>query len=107
MKLRGLAGATVALVLAVLGPEAGYAAGIRCRSDPAVVLSNGAIIDLSADIDANLWDVQTVDYVLHVPAGVQALAVVRTPNWPTTKETFRIVADQPKNVYDSTTVVTT
>lgn len=100
--------AAVALIgfLTVVPPPA-YTGAFRCRSDPAVVLSNGTLIDLSADIDALLWDVTSVQYTLHVPAGLWAIAVVRTPSWPATKETFRIVADSKPKVYDSTTVVKT
>lgn len=105
-KLSTVATITAAVLLAALSPEAG-AAAFRCRSDPAVVLSNGSVVDISADIDALPWDVQTVDYAMHIPAGLKVLLVVRTPTWPTTRETFRVIADQPAGVYDTVTVVKT
>ena len=105
-KLSAVAAITAAVLLAALSPEAG-AAAFRCRSDPAVLLSNGSIIDISADIDALPWDIQTVDYTMHVPAGVRVLLVIRTPSWPTTRETFKVVADQPAGTYDTFTVVKT
>lgn len=100
--------AAVALIglLTVLPPPA-YTGLLRCRSDPAVLLSNGTLVDLSADIDAMLWDVKSVNYTLYVPAGLRAILVIRTPSWPTTKETFKIVANQAPKVYDSTTIVYT
>lgn len=100
--------AAVALVglLTVLPPPA-YTGLLRCRSDPAVLLSNGTLIDLSADIDAMLWDVASVNYTLYVPSGLRAILIIRTPNWPGTKETFTIVSDKPPKVYDSTTIVKT
>jgi hypothetical protein len=105
-KLSTVATITAAVLLAALSPEAG-AAAFRCRSDPAVLLSNGSVVDISADIDAYPWDIQTVDYTMRVPAGLKVLLVIRTPSWPTTRETFRVVADQPAGVYDTVTVVKT
>jgi hypothetical protein len=105
-KLSTVATITAAVLLAALSPEAG-AAAFRCRSDPAVLLSNGSIVDISADIAAYPWDIQTVDYTMHIPAGLRVLLVIRTPSWPTTRETFRVVADQAPGVYDTKTVVRT
>lgn len=100
--------AAVALIglLTVLPPPA-YTGLLRCRSDPAVLLSNGTLIDLTAVVDAMLWDVASVNYTLHVPMGLRAILVIRTPNWPGTKETFKIIADQAPKVFDSTTIVLT
>jgi len=72
-----------------------------------VILSDGTILDLSADIDALLWDVGSVNYTVHVPAGLHVIGVIRTPNWPTTKETFTILTDSTAGRYDTATVVTT
>jgi len=106
MKTFRIAAAILIAVLALIPPSA-YTAALRCRSDPVVVLSNGTLIDLSADVDALLWDIASVNYTLHVPQGLTAILIVRTPNWPGTKETFRIVDDQPPNTFDSTTTVLT
>jgi hypothetical protein len=106
MKASRIASAVLIAVLALIPPSA-YTAALRCRSDPVVVLSNGTLIDLSADIDAMLWDIASVHYTLHVPQGLYAILVVRTPNWPGTKETFTIIADQPAKTFDSTTTVWT
>jgi hypothetical protein len=94
--------ATLALI-----PSSAYTAALPCRSDPVVILSNGTIIDLSADVDAMLWDIASVHYTLHVPKGLRAILIVRTPNWPGTKEKFSVVADQAPNTFDSTTTVFT
>jgi hypothetical protein len=93
-------------VLTFIPPPA-YTGALRCRSDPVVVLSNGTLIDLSADVDAMLWEIASVNYTLHVPQGLRAILIVRTPNWPGTKETFRVVDDQPAKTFDSTTTVLT
>jgi hypothetical protein len=99
----------LAVLVGVLGliPPPAYTGALRCRSDPVVVLSNGTLIDLSADVEAMLWEIASVNYTLHVPRGLRAILVVRTPNWPGTKETFRIVDDQPPKTFDSTTTVFT
>jgi len=95
----------IGLLLALTPPA--YSGALRCRSDPAVILSNGTVLDLSADVDAMLWDISSVQYTVHVPEGVWAILVVRTPNWPGTKESFKIVSDAPAKVYDTTTLVKT
>jgi hypothetical protein len=108
MKRRAVAALTIGVLIGALAvPEAGWAGGFRCRSDPAVVLSNGTVLDISADVDAMLWDIQAVSYTVRIPAGLRVIAVVRTPNWPTTKETFNVVADQAPGVYDTVTTVRT
>lgn len=76
-----------------------------CRSDPAVLLSDGTVVDLSADIAADLWDVTEVHYEIHVPFGVGVVGVIRTPDWPTTKETFTVLTDNTAGRYDTTTLV--
>ena len=109
MTSRRWVGVTLAVVFAALSAASAWAGegALRCRSDPAVLLSNGAVVDISADIAALPWDVVAVDYTMRVPAGLRVVATIRTPSWPTTKETFNVVADQPPGVYDTTTTVRT
>lgn len=92
------------MVLPVNGIMAGW---MQCRSDPVVILSNGIVMDLSADISVYPWQVQQVDYTLHVPAGVSLVAVIPTPLWVTTIETFNLVDDAPPGEYHSVTTVYT
>jgi hypothetical protein len=103
--------ATPALVVAgflsafcAVSAEAGL---LKCKSDPIVVLSDGTEVDLSADIDTLPWNVTNVTYTLHVPKGLNALLIIRTPAWLTTIERFQIIDDQAAGHYDSTTVVKT
>lgn len=91
--------------LAAVSPA--HAIEIGCRSDPLIILSNGAIIDLSADIAAVPWEVEEVVYVLHAPVGTSVVAVIPTPSWPTTIERFYFYADNPPGQYTSTTTVYT
>ena len=96
-----------ALLAAGLNSQVAAAALIRCRSDPLVLLSDGTIVDISADIDAPLWTVTRVDYVLHIPAGLQVVLALSTPNWPTTLEHFTVYADTTPGKFVSTTTVYT
>ena len=90
--------------LSAVSTEAGL---LKCKSDPIVLLSDGTEVDLSADIDALPWNVTNVTYTLHVPKGLNALLIIRTPAWLTTIERFQIIDDQAQGHYDSTTVVKT
>lgn len=78
-----------------------------CGSDPVVILSNGAIIDLSATISDAEPDVQQVAYTLHAPAGTVAVGWINTYGPLGPKETLRFYADDAPNTYDSSTIVTT
>lgn len=91
----------LALVFALALPTVAQARILACRSDPVVVLSNGTILDLSAEVSTLLFNVQQVHYELHVPVGVRAIAWVHTPAWLTSQETFTIIADQPPNTYSA------
>jgi hypothetical protein len=95
------------LVFMFIIPTAAQARLIFCRSDPVVILSNGTILDLSADVSTLLFNVREVHYELHVPRGVRALVVIHTPAWITSKETFTLIADQPENTYVANTVAHT
>ena len=82
-------------------------ASVKCRSDSAVILSNGMVLDLSADIDTPVYNVKRVRCVLHVPFGVSLVSSIATPSWPTTMETFDLYADTAPGEYHSATVVYT
>jgi hypothetical protein len=83
------------------------AAGMFCRSDPIVYLSDGTRLQFNAKIQTSLDDVIGIRYELHVPAGVQIDRIVYTPNWARTKETVELIADQPAGRYQISTVVQT
>lgn len=78
-----------------------------CRSDPAVVLSNGATLDLSASIGDSVYDVQHVAYVVHAPAGTHVLAFINTDGLMGLKETFQFYSDDASGTYDTSTTVYT
>lgn len=98
----------LALLLSVFPhSQPAYARLAVCRSDPLVLLSDGTVLDISADIGALLWDVKEVHYTLHIPAGLKVVVSVSTPNWPTTVERFTVYADNPPGTFTSTTTVFT
>ena len=83
------------------------AAGLFCRSDPVVILSNGVIMDFGANISTLPWNVEEVHYELHVPVGVKLIASVHTPTWIASYETFTFHADQPAGEYIVQAIVRT
>src|SRR3954468_1858658 len=104
---RGRWGLALAAVICLLLADPAVPSGLRCRSAPTLVLTDGAVLDLSADIDGMLWDVTSVTYTVHVPKGVKAILVIRTPNWPTAVEKFLVVSDLDTRTYAGETVATT
>jgi hypothetical protein len=107
LSFRHLTRATLVLFITGSSVWPASPATLRCRSDPAVVLSDGTILDLSADIDGMLWDIKSVEYTIHIPSKTKALLVVPTPNWPTTLEKITVLSDQAAGVYDTTTIART
>lgn len=105
--IRRLTRATLVLLITGMSVWPAYPDMMRCRSDPAVLLSDGTILDLSADFDGMLWDLTSVEYTIHIPKGTKALAVVPTPNWPAAIEKITVLSDSPASVYDTTTIVRT
>jgi fermentation-respiration switch protein FrsA (DUF1100 family) len=102
----GAAALSIALLLAPAHSPAAQAYDF-CRSDPAVVLSDGATVDLSADIADSLADVRDVSYILHIPAGTRVLAWVGTDGLMGLRESFQARADAAPGAYASVTTVTT
>ena len=106
LRLAGGAVLAAALLLALARGPAAHAYDF-CRSDPAVLLSDGATVDLSADIADNLADVQGVSYTLHIPVGTHVLGWVGTDGLMGLRESFQALADAAPGAYASVTVVTT
>lgn len=76
-----------------------------CRSDPALLLSNGVELDVSSAIADTAADVQQVTYTVHIPGGTSpVLAVAGSLG---AREVWRVVADNPPDTYDTSTLVTT
>ena len=79
-----------------------------CRSDPIVILSDGTILDVSADIGTNVSNVREIHYVVHGPRNVKLVSVISTPTLGFRgKETFTYYADTAPNQYITETLVRT
>ncbi len=98
--------ALLALAPLTAAPRAHATIG-GCRSDPAVALSTGVTLDLSADIADAAPDVRRVAYTLHIPAGTRVLATTPTAGPLGAIESFTISADAARGIYHSATLVTT
>lgn len=96
-----------AVLLMALSQTAAFAKLLACRSDPVVLLSDGTLVDVSADIETLPFNVTEVHYTLHIPEGLSPVLIVHTPTWLTTIETFTIYPDMPPNRYASETTVRT
>ena len=94
----------LALAILLVIPTIAQAKMIFCRSDPIVVLSNGTILDLSADLTTLLFNVKEVHYELHIPVGVKPILVIHTPAWLTSQETFTYYADQAPGHYAASAI---
>jgi hypothetical protein len=79
-----------------------------CRSDPIVVLSDGTILDVSADIGTDVSNVREIHYVVHGPRGVRLVTAISTPTLGFRgKETFTYYADAAPKQYITETLVQT
>jgi hypothetical protein len=88
-------------------PSAAHASYTSCRSDPALLLSNGTTMDLGATIQDSASDVRSTNYVVVGPAGTFLLSVVPTDGLLGLTEHFTYKATNPAGTYDVYTTVTT
>jgi hypothetical protein len=102
---RRIAGSVLALALATALTTGISHASSYCRTDPTVALSNGVSVQLWADIQTDLSNVNGVAYVLHVPKGVTMTGI--TYDATGYLENVQIVADQSGTHYELTTNVDT
>lgn len=90
-----------------LAPRHAFAAIQGCQSDPAVILSNLATLDLQAGIGDSLTDVKQVVYVVHAPVGIKMLALINTDGLMGLKEKVMFYSDNLPNTFDTQTIVYT
>jgi hypothetical protein len=103
--LTGLVVAGLAGGLAIPGHAS--AQQMACRSDPVIVLSNLATIDVEAGIGDSISDVRSITYVVHGPIGTRPLFIVNTDGLVGLVEHFQYYADQSWGKFASETTVTT
>jgi hypothetical protein len=106
-RLRLRVGLPLAVSVAVLlGQVVGASAQlVSCRTDPTVTLSNGVSVTMWATISTTISHVQSVNYVLHVPAGVKMTGISYDANG--SLEHVQLVADQTGTQYEDITTVDT
>ncbi len=88
-------------------PPTAHADSVGCRADPAVLLSDGTVVDLSATIAVDAANVQEVAYALPIPVGVGVVGWATTGDALGARETLRVARADALGVYDADTVVTT
>jgi hypothetical protein len=94
-----------ALLAFALGPDKALASG--CRTDPVVVLTNGAQLQFGADIATSYSNVQSVVYTIHAPAGSAVALIIYSDNPLGSVERVQFYADSPNNYYTIDTIVYT
>jgi hypothetical protein len=78
-----------------------------CRTDPAIALSNGAVITLYEDIADVSTDVTKITYQLHVPVGVTVTSITYSGDVPSSLQSVTVMADENPGNYDGYTTVYT
>ncbi|HUP27985.1 MAG TPA: hypothetical protein VM409_06080 [Chloroflexia bacterium] len=99
--------AITALLAFSIGPGRAFAGLSGCRTDPVVILSNGAQLQMQADISTRYSDVESVVYTVHAPAGSRVVLILYTDNPLGSLERVRFYADAAPNNYQVETVVDT
>lgn len=103
---RRLRFATVAVFLtALLSQSVAFGQTNTCRTDPTVTLSNGYVLTMWANISTDIGNVNSVNYVLHVPKGVTIKSITYDANGGV--ENIQLVADQSGTHYSDVTTVDT
>src|SRR5690349_13045373 len=82
-----------ALLGFAVGPGHALAAS-GCRTDPILVLSNGAQVQLASSIGTDYNNVRNVVYTVHAPRGTTVLLTIYTDNPLGSKERVVYYADQ-------------
>jgi hypothetical protein len=83
-----------------LHPSSAQAEIAVCRSDPAILLSNGVVLDVGAEVQTNPRDVRSISYLVHLPKNVSALAVRYSGDISRRRETVTSRSDGRAGSYD-------
>lgn len=82
-----------------LGLSPNVHAAVASRGDPLVVLSNGVVLDLTADIADVSSDIKMITYVIQVPTGVSVADAISTDGSLAAKEKFAVNATAKSGIY--------
>jgi hypothetical protein len=97
----------VSIGSAFAGTNLAHAAIGACRSDPIVLLSDGATVQLYTDIFDAPTSVTHVSYVLHARVGTTVVSITYPSDMATAiPETFQLVADGKDPKYHTTAYIT-
>jgi hypothetical protein len=94
-----------ALLALSVGSGTAEARNSGCRTDPVVVLTNGAQLQFGANIGTAYSNVESVVYVIHGPVGSAPLLVLYTDNPLGSVERVEYHGDGPARTYTIDTVV--
>lgn len=99
-----LATAVGAVLLFFFSLSQAHAGFMHCRTDPIITLSNGDTVIILVDVDADPVQIQKINYVLHVPAGVTAVNITYTGTALGLDENL-VLKDDSNDAYKSETTV--
>jgi hypothetical protein len=97
----------ITIVLLILQVESASAILRQCRGDPIFFLSDKTKLTVVVEMDTEESNVQEVNYLLHVPPGVDVDRVVFTAGGLGEKETYEVVQDSQEETFTVDTFVTT
>jgi hypothetical protein len=88
-------------------PQSAHALSSGCRSDPIVLLSNLATIDMSTALGTDVANVDHIVYTLHIPPGLRVLSIVYTGPIDGMRARVDVVNDaDPDHYWTETTAYT-
>lgn len=94
------------LLLGASWPSTAMAAILQgCRGDPIVMLSNGAIIQMTVDISSEAANVRRIIYTVHVPRRTKVDRIIYTGGELAGKEVVNVYHDLYPGRYSTETVV--
>jgi hypothetical protein len=105
---RGVLGTAIlipALGASLLLTPSAHAKAAICRTDPLVHLSNGTVVQIVAEAEADPSSIQSITYTLHVPHGLSITEVEYMGDVSPENEQLLFVDDADDRHYKTETVV--
>ena len=79
----------------------------QCRGDPIFILSDKTKLIVVVEMDTEESNVKEINYILHVPPGIDVETVVFTAGGLGEKETYEVIQDNQPGIFTVDTFVTT